>query len=85
MAYKVLLKKSALKDLQAVPKSDQKRLLDAIESNLSSDPYQGKALSGEFKGLYRWRSGKFRIVYEIQHEVLTVLVLRIGHRKDVYR
>jgi mRNA interferase RelE/StbE len=85
LAYKVLIKKSALKDLQAVSKPDQKRLLGAIEGSLSKDPYQGKALSGEFKGLYRWRSGKFRIVYEIQQEVLIVLVLRIGHRKDVYR
>ena len=85
MVYKVLIKKSALKDLQAVPKPDQKRLLDAIEGSLSKNPHQGKALSGEFKGLYRWRSGKFRIVYEIQQEVLVVLVLRIGHRKDVYR
>ena len=85
MAYKVLIKKSALKDLEAVPKSDQKRLLDAIESRLSKDPYQGKALSGEFAGLYRWRSGKFRIIYEIQQDILVVLVLRIGHRKDVYR
>jgi mRNA interferase RelE/StbE len=85
LVYKVLIKKSALKDLQAVPKPDQKRLLDAIEGSLSKNPHQGKALSGEFKGLYRWRSGKFRIVYEIQQEVLVVLVLRIGHRKDVYR
>jgi mRNA interferase RelE/StbE len=85
LAYKVLIKKSALKDLQAVSKPDQKRLLGAIEGSLSKDPYQGKALSGEFKGLYRWRSGKFRIVYEIQQEVLIVLVLRIGHREDVYR
>ncbi len=85
MAYKVLIKKSALKDLDAVPKPDQKRLLDAIGSRLANDPYQGKALSGEFKGLYRWRSGKFRIIYEIQQDILVVLVLRIGHRKDVYR
>lgn len=85
MAYNVLLKKSALKDLQAVPKPDQKRLFDVIESSLSADPFQGKALSGEFRGLYRWRSGKFRIVYEIQQEALVVLVLRIGHRKDIYR
>jgi len=85
LAYKVLVKKSALQDLRVVPKPDQKRLLDALESRLSQDPYQGKALSGEFKGLYRWRSGKFRIIYEIQQEILVVLVLRIGHRKDVYR
>ena len=85
MAYKALIKKSALKDLHAVPKPEQKRLLEALDSKLSKDPYQGKALSGEFKGLYRWRSGKFRIIYEVQQEVLIVLVLRIGHRKDVYR
>jgi len=85
LAYKVHIRKSALKDLQAVPKSDQKRLLDVIEKNLCKDPYQGNALSGEFKGLWRWRRGKFRIIYEIQQETLVVLVLRIGHRKDVYR
>ena len=85
MAYKVLIKKSALQDLRVVPKPDQKRLLDALDGRLSQDPYQGKALSGEFKGLYRWRSGKFRIIYEIQQAILVILVLRIGHRKDVYR
>ena len=85
MAYKALIKRSALKDLQAIPKSDQKRHLDLIEYNLSKDPYKGKALSGEFKGLYRWRTGKFRIIYEIKQELLVILVLRIGHRKDVYR
>ena len=85
MAYKVLIKQSALKDLRSVSKSDQKRLLDVIENTLSKDPYAGKALSGEFKGMYRWRSGKFRIIYEIQQAILVILVLRIGRRKDVYR
>ena len=85
MAYKVLIKKSALQDLRVVSKPDRKRLLDALDNRLSQDPYQGKALSGEFKGLYRWRRGKFRIIYEIQQAILVVLVLRIGHRKDVYR
>ena len=85
MAYKVLIKQSALKDLRSVSKSDQKRLLDVIENTLSKDSYAGKALSGEFKGMYRWRSGKFRIIYEIEQSILVVLVLRIGHRKDVYR
>jgi len=85
LAYKVFLKKSALNDLDAIPRPDQKRLFDAIGSRLADDPYQGKALSGEFKGLYRWRSGKFRIIYEIQQEALIILVLRIGHRKDIYR
>jgi mRNA interferase RelE/StbE len=71
LAYKHVNERSALKDFKQVPSQ--------------INPYQGKALSGEFKGLYRWCSGKFRIIYEIQQEVLVVLVLKIGHRSDVYR
>lgn len=68
-----------------MPKADQKRLLNVLERELAADPYQGKALSGEFKGLYRWRSGRYRVIYEIRQEVLVVLVLRMGHRREVYR
>lgn len=85
MAFELRVKKTVLKDLQAFPKGDQKRLLDALQEDLAADPYRGRALTGEFKGLYRWRVGRFRIVYEIQVSSSVVLVLRIGHRKDVYR
>jgi mRNA interferase RelE/StbE len=68
-----------------MPKVDQKRTLEQIGKILAKDPYQGKALSAEFKGLYRWRTGRFRVIYEIQKDVLIILVLKIGHRKDVYR
>lgn len=79
------MKKSVEKDLRALSKADQKRTLEQIGKVLANDPSQGKALSGEFKGLYRWRTGRFRVIYEIQKEVLIILVLKIGHRKDVYR
>jgi mRNA interferase RelE/StbE len=59
--------------------------LEKIGKALAKDPYLGKALSGEFKGLYRWRTGQFRVIYENQKDVLLILVLKIGHRKDVYR
>jgi mRNA interferase RelE/StbE len=85
LAFEVRIKKSALKDLQGLTKEDQERVLDDLESKLSKDPYKGKTLSGEFKGLHRWRAGRFRIIYEIQQQQLVVLVLRIGHRKDIYR
>ncbi len=83
--FKVQFKKSVEKDLKALPKVDQKRTLDQIGKVLAKDPYQGKALSGEFKGLYRWRIGRIRVIYEIQKDVLIILVLKIGQRKDVYR
>ena len=83
--FKVHFKKSVEKDLKALPKADQKKMLEQIGKVLAKDPYEGKALSGEFKGLYRWRTGHFRVIYEIQKHVLIILVLKIGHRKDVYR
>jgi len=53
--FEVRFKKSVRKDLQKLSKSRQKQVLDDIQRNLAKDPYKGKALSGEFKGLYRWR------------------------------
>ncbi|CAI4030764.1 Type II toxin-antitoxin system RelE/ParE family toxin [Nitrospira tepida] len=85
MAFELRFKKTVLKDLQDLPQLDQERLLEAIHKELAPSPYQGKALTGEFKGLYRWRVGRFRIVYEIQKSPSVVLILRIGLRKDVYR
>jgi mRNA interferase RelE/StbE len=73
------------KDLKALPKLDQRKVLEQIGKVLAKNPYLGKALSGEFKGLYRWKTGRFRVIYEIHKDVLIILVLKIGHRKDVYR
>jgi len=75
--FKVQFKKSVEKDLKALPKADQKRTLEQLGKVLAKDPYLGKALSGEFKGLYRWRIGRFRVIYEIQKNVLIILVLKI--------
>ena len=83
--FEVRFKKSVKKDLQKLSKADQKQVLDVIQQVLAKDPYKGKALSGEFKGLHRWRTGNIRVIYEIQNKLLIVLVLRIGQRKDVYR
>ncbi len=83
--FEIRFKKSVKKDLQKLSKSFQKQVLDNIQRNLAKDPYKGKALSGEFKGLYRWRAGNLRVIYEIQNKQLIVLVLKIGDRKDVYR
>lgn len=83
--FEIRFKKSVKKDLQKLSKPNQKQVLDDIQQNLSQEPNKGKALTGEFKGLYRWRIGNVRVIYEIQNKQLIVLVLKIGHRKDVYR
>lgn len=77
--------KSVAKDLKSLPKPLRARALDVAEDILARDPYQGKPLTGPYKGLYRFRVGEYRIVYSIEKDRLVVLVLRIRHRKDVYR
>ena len=52
----------------------------------SSDPRQwGKALQGEKRGLWRYRVGDYRLICDIHDERITILILELGHRKDVYR
>ena len=85
MAFEIRFKKSVQQDLQRITRLEKKRILDSTQRDLAADPYRGKALRGEFRGLYRWRIGSHRIIYEIQKDAKAVLVLRIGHRKEVYR
>ncbi len=84
MRCSLRIKRSALKALQAVPKADRLPLLAAID-RLCEVPSAGSALKGEFEGLRRLRVGRYRIVYEWQKQELVVLIVRVGHRKEVYR
>ncbi len=85
MAFNIEYAKSVAKDLKPLPKSARVKALDVVETSLASDPYQGKALKGPYRGLYRFRVGDYRIIYSIEKDRLVVFVLRIRHRKDAYR
>ena len=82
--YKVFFKKSVWKDFESIPKSNLKKILKDIES-LGKDPRppECQKLSGQER--YRLRQGRYRIIYSIQDDELTVWVVKVGHRKDVYR
>lgn len=84
MRCSLRMKRSAAKALSALPKADQVRLVEAIDM-LCEPPAAGSALKGEFEGLRRLRVGNFRVVYEWQRTELVILMVRIGHRRDVYR
>jgi len=73
-----------LKDVAEVPKGDRKRIVDAIEE-LAADPLKGRPLKGRWKGLRRIRVGLYRVIYALRRSELTILVLRIGHRREDYR
>jgi mRNA interferase RelE/StbE len=83
-AYSLFFKESVQKDLDGIPKREVKRILSRIKS-LAADPRpQGcEKLTGRDR--YRLRQGRYRIVYAIQDEERTVTVVKIGHRKDIYR
>ena len=84
MRYSIQIKKSALKELQKLPKNDRPRLIAAIDQ-LAEQPHTGKVLKGDFSGLRRLRVGNYRVIYEIDEGKILVLVLRVAHRKRSYR
>jgi len=82
--YKLLFKKSVCKDLRNIPKADVQRILKRIDAlQIEPRPAQAEMLTNDTK--YRIRQGNYRILYEIEDDVLTVCVVKIGHRKNVYR
>jgi len=82
--YDLRIKPSAVKELEALQTKDRRRIVNKIQ-DLASEPRPpgGEKLSGQDR--YRIRQGDFRILYEIQDSESTVTVVKIGHRRDVYR
>ncbi len=82
--YEVYFRESVWKDLRKIPKKDLRNILQRIQ-DLSKDPRPVgcEKLTGQER--YRLRQAKYRIVYSIQDYALTVWIVKVGHRKDVYR
>ncbi|HUL23070.1 MAG TPA: type II toxin-antitoxin system RelE/ParE family toxin [Thermodesulfobacteriota bacterium] len=83
-AYKVYFKASVEKDFTTLPKKDLKKVLKRI-AELAENPRPSvcEKLTGQER--YRLRQGQYRIVYSIQDDELTVWIVKVGHRKDIYR
>ena len=84
MTYSVKIKRSAAKALARIDSVDRARLVEKIDA-LAEHPHVGSALKGEWNGLRRVRVGTYRIVFEVRNDVLTVLVVRVGHRRGIDR
>ena len=85
MSYRVEIKKSAQKEIAALPKRDQRRVMSAI-ADLADDPRpKGVRKLVDADDAYRIRVGDYRVVYQVAGRILTVFVVRVAHRKDVYR
>ncbi len=87
MTYSVDYTKNALKDLKKLDSQTRKLILSWIEKNLvnCSDPrIHGKALKGRLRDEWRYRVGDYRILANIQDDKILILVLKIGHRREIY-
>lgn len=74
----------AVKELASLPRKDQRRVVEAVEG-LLDDPLAGEPLAAQWKGLLRLRVGQYRVLYGFDGTELLIAVVRVGHRKDVYR
>ena len=86
--WKVEITRGAEKQIKKLDRTAQTVILRFLRERLqpAENPRQwGKPLHGEMGGLWRYRVGDYRLICDIQDEKITVLVLRVGHRKDVYR
>lgn len=82
--YSLGFKRSVSRDVEAIPKRDLQRIMERIEA-LRDDPRPPGCVKLSGQEYYRVRQGNYRIVYEILDDRLVVVVIAIGHRRDVYR
>jgi mRNA interferase RelE/StbE len=83
VSWKVSYTKSAAKAVRGLDPQVQSKVLAAIKK-LIEEPTRGKPLQLTLRGLRSWRTGDWRIVYRATHEKLEILVIAVGHRRDVY-
>lgn len=85
--FKIALTKTAEKEYKSLYNDNRvifERIRKAIHA-IAEDPRQGKPLKFELKKLWSYRVGSYRIIYSIEHSILTVYIIDIGHRREVYR
>ena len=87
MSYQVRFAEKALKQLKKLDKPVQKLILNWLQKNLEGVDerrLKGKALVSNHSGEWRYRVGDYRLIADIQDEIVTILIIAVGHRKDIY-
>lgn len=87
MSWDYKISEPALKQIKKLDKQAAARIIRYLDERISGteDPRQwGKQLKGELNNIWRYRSGDYRILCQLQDDVFIVLVLKAGHRKDIY-
>jgi len=82
--YRIVFKQSVAKDLRPIPNQDVQRILERIDQ-LAHDPRPPGSIKLTGAEKYRLRQGNYRILYTIEEDIVTVTIVKIGHRRDVYQ
>jgi len=85
LKYRIEVKRSAAKALKKIPKSDQKRISEKIDTLAEKLPNPDTTKMKGNNPFHKVRIGDYRIIYEIRNNLLAIMVVKIGHRKDIYR
>jgi mRNA interferase RelE/StbE len=88
LAWKIEFVPAAAKELKKLEKAEAARIIATLETRIArlDDPRAlGSALTGDLGGLWRWRIGNYRMVARIDDERITILMVRVAHRREVYR
>ncbi len=83
-AYSLVITEKVYKELDRLHKKDQIKILAALQ-HLTCNPFIGKKLEGQFSGYYSIRIWPYRALYSIDHDTISITIVRVGHRKDVYQ
>jgi len=83
LPYKSILTKSFTKEFGKLPRSVKEKILDGLQK-AAEGPYAGTKLRGKLEGLWRWRIGKYRVIYMIDEKEKAVVFLDVGLRKSIY-
>jgi len=83
--YKLFIDDRVVKDLRKIDKTWQTKIIANIKTKLVKDPYLGKKLVGDLSPYYRYRVGDYRVLYEIVESKVLIIVVKIKHRKNVYK
>ena len=86
MAWKIEFTPAAAKQLKKIGSENGRRIIRFLQKNVRADPFgQGKVLKGVLREFWRYRVGDFRVLARIEGERFVVLIVKVGHRRDIYR
>jgi mRNA interferase RelE/StbE len=85
MAYQILFAPRAFRDLESLPDRDRERIAKRIDGLAKEPRPSGVTKLAGSDDVYRMRVGDYRVLYTIQDRVVTVSIVRVGHRRDIYR